>query len=93
MNEGKNKTLLTTNVKSARFKELIIIDAENLNDQFYKCAHGFIYADPTHNLFQHECKLKQKMVHEMCLNCPKFKEKKPIKLKKGESSHVFIKNK
>lgn len=84
MNIRKNKTSLTTNIKSLRFKELYIINAENLNDQFYKCVHGFIYAYPTHNLFQHQCKLKQEMVYEMCLNCPKFKEKKPIKPKKGE---------
>lgn len=90
MVKTKNKTLLTTNAKSVRSKDLFIIDAENLNDQWYKCEHGYIYADPTHNLFQHECKLKQKMVHEMCLNCPKFKEKTPLKLKKGESPYGII---
>ena len=84
MSIKKNKILSNTNIKSLRSKKLYIINAENLNDQFYKCVHGFIYADPTHNIFQHECKLKQEMVYDMCLNCPKFKEKKPIKLKKGE---------
>jgi hypothetical protein len=84
MSIRKNKILSNTNIKSLRSKNLYIINAENLNDQFYKCVHGFFYVDPIYNIFYHECKLKQKMVYEMCLNCPKFKEKKPIKLKKGE---------
>ena len=66
MTEG----IVTTN------NEGIICINLNEDDTFYKCKHGYMFADINYNLYQRACRRNCLEVTLNCKDCKYFEEKK-----------------
>ena len=63
------KTLTSNNA------QVISINLGREDDSFYKCKHGYIFADINYNLYQCACRKNCEEIKTSCKNCKCFEEK------------------